>query len=213
VEQASVLGRLAQREHRTRPGEGHVQEALWLAVVAHHHDAVPQRDRLVDVRGDQPSELLELFAESGRNVVRTSILLRDLLADCGEDGRRITDGSGIAVHTCNHGAGSASASGMGIVTSDGSLQAISASNDIGPGQRTLQTMIAAETVGIPLERTSIAFEVDTEFSSDCGGTNGSRQTNTAGWGMYEAGLDAKRQLQEWGAKKLMDDASKATPPR
>jgi xanthine dehydrogenase molybdenum-binding subunit len=122
-------------------------------------------------------------------------------------------GIGIAAMNCNHGAGTASASGMCIVTSDGSLQAISASNDIGPGQRTLQAMIAAETVGIPFERTSISFEVDTDFSSDCGGTNGSRQTNTAGWGMYEAGMDAKRQLLEWGAKKFIDDAKKQTPPQ
>ncbi|CAG0943150.1 xanthine dehydrogenase YagR molybdenum-binding subunit [Anaerolineae bacterium] len=122
-------------------------------------------------------------------------------------------GIGIAAMNCNHGAGTASASGMCIVTSDGSLQAISASNDIGPGQRTLEAMIAAETVGIPFERTSISFEVDTDFTSDCGGTNGSRQTNTAGWGMYEAGIDAKRQLLEWGAKKFIDDAKKLTPPQ
>ncbi|MBI5302217.1 MAG: xanthine dehydrogenase family protein molybdopterin-binding subunit [Chloroflexi bacterium] len=122
-------------------------------------------------------------------------------------------GIGMAAMNCNHGAGTASASGMCIVTSDGSLQAISASNDIGPGQRTLQAMIAAETVGIPFERTSISFEVDTDFSSDCGGTNGSRQTNTAGWGMYEAAMDAKRQLMDWGAKKFIDDAKKLTPPQ
>jgi CO/xanthine dehydrogenase Mo-binding subunit len=120
-------------------------------------------------------------------------------------------GIGIAAMNCNHGAGSASASGMCIISNDGSLTAISASNDIGPGQRTIEAMIAAETVGIPLERTQISFEVDTDFTSDCGGTNGSRQTNTAGWGMYEAGIDAKRQLLEWGAKKFMDDAKKATP--
>jgi xanthine dehydrogenase molybdenum-binding subunit len=121
---------------------------------------------------------------------------------------------GIAIvgTNCNHGAGTASATGMCIVTADGSLQAISASNDIGPGERTLQAMIAAETVGIALERTSISFEVDTDFTSDCGGTNGSRQTNTAGWGMYEAGVDAKQQLLEWAAKKFVDDAKKGGQP-
>lgn len=122
-------------------------------------------------------------------------------------------GIAIVASSCNHGAGTASASGMCIVTSDGSLQAISASNDIGPGERTLQAMIAAETVGIPFEKTTIAFEVNTDFTSDSGGTNGSRQTNTAGWGMYEAGMDAKQQLLDWGAQKFMDDAKKATPPQ
>ncbi|MEP7200438.1 MAG: xanthine dehydrogenase family protein molybdopterin-binding subunit, partial [Chloroflexota bacterium] len=120
-------------------------------------------------------------------------------------------GISIVATMCNHGAGSGQAAGMVIVTSDGSLQAISGSNDIGPGQRTLMAMIAAETVGIPYDRTSIAFQVDTDYNADTGGTNGSRQTNTAGWGMYEAGADAKRQLLEWGAKKFIDDAKKATP--
>lgn len=118
-------------------------------------------------------------------------------------------GIAIVAASCNHGAGSASASGMVIITSDGSLQVISGSNDIGPGQRTLQAMIAAETVGIPYERTNIALEVDTEYATDTGGTNGSRQTNTAGWGTYTAASDARRQLLEWGVKKLIDDAKKA----
>ena len=118
-------------------------------------------------------------------------------------------GIAIVANCCNHGAGTGSATGMCIITSDGSLQAISASNDIGSGQRTTMAMIAAETVGIPLERTSIAFEVDTDFNSDSGGTNGSRQTNTAGWGMYEAAMDAKRQALDWAAKKMVDDAKKA----
>jgi xanthine dehydrogenase molybdenum-binding subunit len=122
-------------------------------------------------------------------------------------------GIGIVATGCNHGAGSGSASGMVMVTSDGTLQAISASNDIGSGQRTMMAMIAAETVGIPLANTSISYEVDTDFTTDAGGTNGSRQTNTAGWGMYEAGVDAKNQLLEWGAKKMIDDAKKATPPQ
>lgn len=122
-------------------------------------------------------------------------------------------GISVVAACCNHGAGSGQAAGMVIVTSDGSLQAISGSNDIGPGQRTLMAMIAAETVGIPYERTSINFGVDTDYNADTGGTNGSRQTNTAGWGMYEAGADAKQQLLEWGAKKFIDDGKRATPPQ
>ncbi len=118
-------------------------------------------------------------------------------------------GIAIVATCCNHGAGSDNASGMIIVTSDGSLQAISGSQEIGPGERTLMAMIAAEAVGIPFERTSISAEVDTDFTSNAGSTSGSKQVNTGGWGMYEAGMDAKRQLLEWGAKKFMDDAKKA----
>src|SRR5262249_4831719 len=69
-------------------------------------------------------------------------------------------------------------------------------------------MIAAETVGIPLEETTITPEVDTDLTTDTAGTNGSRQTNNGGWGMYKAGLDAKQQLLEWGARKFAAGAQR-----
>ncbi|MBI5878093.1 MAG: xanthine dehydrogenase family protein molybdopterin-binding subunit [Chloroflexi bacterium] len=122
-------------------------------------------------------------------------------------------GISLVAANCNHGAGSSNAAGMVIITSDGTLQVISGSTDIGPGQKTLQAMIAAETVGIPYERTNISLETDTEFAPDNSGTNGSRQTNTAGWGTYEAAMDARRQVLEWAAKKFIADAKRATPPQ
>lgn len=122
-------------------------------------------------------------------------------------------GIGMANVACSHGGGSPNATGVVIITSDGNFQVVSGSNEIGDGQRTLMTMIAAETLGIPLERASIAVEVDTDFVSDTNGSFGSIQTNTGGWGIFEAAADAKRQLLEWGAKKFMDDAKKATPPQ
>ena len=122
-------------------------------------------------------------------------------------------GIGIASHACTHGSGSAGGSGMVIVDRDGSMNAVSGSTDIGPGERTLMAMIAAETVGIPLEETSITPYIDTDLTSDTGGTNGSRQTNTAGWGMYEAGMDAKRQILEWGAQLFVENAANETPSR
>src|ERR671933_34754 len=42
-----------------------------------------------------------------------------------------------------------------IVNTDGSVQCISASNDIGGGERTTMAMIAAESLGVPLNRVSI----------------------------------------------------------
>jgi len=122
-------------------------------------------------------------------------------------------GMGMACHVCTHGAGSAGGSGMVIIEQDGSMNVLSGSTDIGPGQRTLMAMIAAETVGIPFEQTSITPYVDTDLTSNTGGTNGSRQTNTAGWGVYEAGMDAKRQLLEWGAQLFVDTAAQETPAR
>ncbi len=122
-------------------------------------------------------------------------------------------GIGMANVACSHGGGSSNATGILIITSDGNVQVNTGSNEIGPGQRTLMTMIAAEALGIPLANVSIGPEVDTNLHPDSGMSAGSVQTNTGGWGTYEAAMDAKRQLLEWGAKKFVDDAKKATPPQ
>jgi CO/xanthine dehydrogenase Mo-binding subunit len=118
-------------------------------------------------------------------------------------------GIGIAAHACSHGAGGNPASGQVIVNTDGTLQCVSACNDIGPGERSLMSMIAAESVGVPLSSVTITPYVDTDLTTDASGTFGSQQTNTGGRGMFEAGQDARRQLLDWGAKKFIDDAKKA----
>jgi CO/xanthine dehydrogenase Mo-binding subunit len=99
-----------------------------------------------------------------------------------------------------------------IVHTDGTLNVISAANDIGCGQRTLMAMIAAETLGIPYDQTAIAFDVDTDVTPNTGGTFGSRITNSGGWGVYEAAMDAKRQLLAGAAQKfLADEEIEVTP--
>jgi len=122
-------------------------------------------------------------------------------------------GIGLACHTCSHGAGSAPASGSVIINLDGSMNVVSGGTEIGGGQRTEIAMIAAETIGIPFEQTFITPEVDTDLTPDTGVTAGSRMTNSGGWGIYEAGIDAKRQLLEWGARLFVANAKKEDPPR
>jgi len=121
----------------------------------------------------------------------------------------IFHGVALAAHACSHGGGANPATGQIIVNSDGSIQCVSAANEIGDGQRTTMVMIAAESLGVPLSSVTITTFVDTELTTDALGTFGSIQTNTGGRGMYEAGQDARRQLLDWGAKKFMDDAKKA----
>src|SRR5467141_1304589 len=106
----------------------------------------------------------------------------------------IFHGIGLAAHSCSHGAGTNPATGQVIVNSDGSVQCVSACTEIGPGQRTEMAMITAEALGVPLSKVSIATYVDTDNTTDTGGTNGSRQTNTGGRGIYEAAIDAKKQI-------------------
>jgi CO/xanthine dehydrogenase Mo-binding subunit len=115
-------------------------------------------------------------------------------------------GIGLAAHACSHGAGTNPATGQVIVNTDGSVQCVSGSTEIGPGQRTQMAMIAAEALGVPLEQVSIATYVDTDNTTDTGSTSGSRQTNTGGRGMYEAAIDAKRQILEAAAQKFIADA-------
>jgi CO/xanthine dehydrogenase Mo-binding subunit len=118
-------------------------------------------------------------------------------------------GIGLAAHACSHGAGGNPATGQVIVNTDGTVQCVSAANDIGDGQRSLMTMIAAESLGVPLYATTISLAVDTDFTTDASGTFGSQQTNTGGRGIYEAAQDARKQVLDWGAKRFVDDAKKA----
>jgi xanthine dehydrogenase molybdenum-binding subunit len=120
-------------------------------------------------------------------------------------------GMALSAHSCSHGAGGPPSTAMVVVHTNGTLTVQSAAAEIGCGQRTLMAMIAAETLGIPYEQTSIAMEVDTDVTPDTGITAGSRMTNSGGWGVFEAAMDAKRQLLEGAAKKLTADA-KGLPP-
>jgi len=85
------------------------------------------------------------------------------------------------------------------------MTVISAAGDIGSGQRTLMRMIAAEAMGIPYEQTSITMDVDTDVTSSTGGTFGSRMTLSGGWGLYEAAMDARRQILTAVAQKINND--------
>jgi CO/xanthine dehydrogenase Mo-binding subunit len=118
-------------------------------------------------------------------------------------------GIGMAAHACSHGGGAAPVTGQIIINSDGSVQCVSAANEIGDGQRTEMAMIAAESLGVPLYSVTITPFVDTDLTTDTIGTFGSLQTNTGGRAMYEAGQDARKQILDWGAKKFVDDAKKA----
>jgi len=121
-------------------------------------------------------------------------------------------GIGLAAHSCNHGAGGAPSTGQVVINADGTMTVVSGAAEVGPGERTVMAMMAAEVMGLPLSRVRIAHEVDSDYSSDTGVTAGSRQTISGGWGVYEAAQDAKAQLLDWAVKKLVDDGKKKNPP-
>ena len=122
-------------------------------------------------------------------------------------------GIGLASHTCSHGAGGHPSTASVIVNTDGTVDVVSAASEVGPGQRTVMAMIAAEAIGVPYEAVNISVGVDSAFTSDTGVTAGSRQTNSGGWGVYEAGIDARNQILAGAARKFVSDARREDPPR
>jgi CO/xanthine dehydrogenase Mo-binding subunit len=118
-------------------------------------------------------------------------------------------GIGMALHMCSHGAGGEPATGAIMFNSDGTASIISASNEIGSGQRTQMKLIAAEALGMPWDAINISAYVDTDLSTDSGTSSGSRQTNSSGWGVYDAAIDAKRQLFVAAVNKIQADARRA----
>jgi xanthine dehydrogenase molybdenum-binding subunit len=121
-------------------------------------------------------------------------------------------GIGMAAHSCLHGGGGAPSTGMVVINSDGTMTVISGAAEVGPGERTTMAMMAGEVMGLPLTRIRITHEVDTDMTSDTGVTAGSRQTLSAGWGVYEAAQDAKKQLLDWAVRKLVADGQRKNPP-
>jgi CO/xanthine dehydrogenase Mo-binding subunit len=118
-------------------------------------------------------------------------------------------GIGMASHECSHGAGGEPATGQSQFNGDGTASIISASNEIGSGQRTMMKLIATEALGMPWDSVTITPYIDTDTMTDTGGSGGSRQTDSGGWGVYDAALDARRQLFAAAVVKVQGDAKKA----
>jgi CO/xanthine dehydrogenase Mo-binding subunit len=121
-------------------------------------------------------------------------------------------GIGLAAHECSHGAGGEPATGQVQFNGDGTVSVISASNEIGSGQRTMMKLVATEALGMPWEAVNITPYIDTDTMTDTGGSGGSRQTNSGAWGVYDAALDARKQLLAAAAAKATGDARKANKP-
>jgi len=121
-------------------------------------------------------------------------------------------GVGMAAHECSHGAGGEPATGQVQFNGDGTVSIISASNEIGSGQRTMMKLIATEALGMPWEAVNITPYIDTDVMTDTGGSGGSRQTDSGGWGVYDAAIDARKQLFAAASAKAAGDAKKANKP-
>lgn len=110
-------------------------------------------------------------------------------------------GVGMMAFAAAKGAKSAPMTAQCIIDRDGSARIICGAGNIGSGQRTTFLMIAAETLGIPIERLSISMP-DTAFTTDTGVIAGSRGTKSVGSAVQAAALDAKQKLLQNAAGRM-----------
>jgi CO/xanthine dehydrogenase Mo-binding subunit len=84
---------------------------------------------------------------------------------------------------------------------DGSVDVLIGTVDIGQGVRTVVRQIAAEELGVPIERVSVTV-VDTDSSPLDTGTFASRATHQTGNAVLQAAAEARQVLLEVGAQQL-----------
>src|SRR5947207_11219846 len=89
---------------------------------------------------------------------------------------------------------------------DGRVDVFSGTSDIGNGSKTIQSQIAAETLGVPYEW--ITYDnSNTDSSPVCTGTFASRATFVAGNAVLKAARQAREKLLEIAGKELEIDPS------
>ncbi len=90
----------------------------------------------------------------------------------------------------------------------GTVNILTGSADIGQGSDTAMAMIAAETLGVPLDHIKV-YSGDTDYSVDLGAYS-SRQTLMTGHATKEAAEQVRQQIAEVLAEKMGCDASSIT---
>jgi xanthine dehydrogenase molybdenum-binding subunit len=113
---------------------------------------------------------------------------------------------GVGMAIMLHGTGAAGAlpdpaSATVMISSDGSVQLVTAASDEGQGNRTALAQIAAEELGVRFDQISVSMP-DTDLTPLDGGTHGSRQTYAGGLAVKKAAADAKRKLLAFASEQL-----------
>ncbi|HEY5476629.1 MAG TPA: molybdopterin cofactor-binding domain-containing protein [Tepidiformaceae bacterium] len=109
-------------------------------------------------------------------------------------------GVGMIALELAKGAASAPMTAIVQIQTDGSILINIGAADIGGGQRTTLSMIAAEAIGVPLDQVKIN-SMDTMAGPDSGGNFGSRGTKSQGLGVLNAALAARTLLLQGVAAK------------
>ncbi|MFN8454858.1 MAG: xanthine dehydrogenase family protein molybdopterin-binding subunit [Anaerolineae bacterium] len=116
-------------------------------------------------------------------------------------------GVGFAALASNKGAKGPPMTAIVQIPPDGSVLIVQGGAQIGGSQRTTFAMIAAETLGVPLDQIHVS-KPSTEFTSDTGVVAGSRATKSIGSAIKVAAEDARQQLLAFAAGKFSTDLGK-----
>src|SRR5580693_5785123 len=95
------------------------------------------------------------------------------------------------------------------IHADGSVTIYTSKVDVGTGLATAYRQIAAEELGIPVERFTVV-EGDTALTPDHGGTGGSSGIPRGAADIRRAAATARQALLGFGAKQLNQPASELT---
>ena len=108
---------------------------------------------------------------------------------------------GTGVAACIYQTGQAPSSAIVRVEADGTAEVYMGTLDVGQGSSTVLTIMAAETLGLPLSKV-VGYFADAETTPFSHGTVGSTTTFSSGIAVQAAARDARRQLLELGADAL-----------
>jgi probable selenate reductase molybdenum-binding subunit len=90
-----------------------------------------------------------------------------------------------------------------MMNEDGSFRLLMGATDLGTGSDTILAQIAAEALGVPLERISV-YSSDTDFTPFDVGAYASSTTYVSGNAVLKAALDVRRQILEVAADMLAE---------
>lgn len=116
-------------------------------------------------------------------------------AQPGSDPGRFKRGAGVAFMSFRSGVGNSSAALT--VNAAGQYTLYVGVTDVGPGAKTTMNIIAADELGVPLNRVTVVWG-DTDLCPYSVGESGSRTTIMTGQAVVDAARDIKKQIAEKG---------------
>ena len=128
----------------------------------------------------------------------------DAASAAGASGRRVARGRGLAAHEWAAGSGSPPAYARVVVQTDGSVELLTGTQDIGTGTRTILAQVAAESLGVSHDSVAVRLG-DTASGLYAPTSSGSFTTPTMGPVVRSAALAAKAELLAAAATLLQSE--------